>query len=112
MFSRSVFAKMLTGPNNTFSSKRGGLYLFSIIWVIGFLVNLFTGKIASETYRDENFQLILAFIAVVFGDNIVKANKDINMKRADNPPTNINANVTKADTADVVNVNVPEQKAE
>ena len=74
---------MLTGPNGGVSSKRACMFAVLGIWLLGFAVNLFTGKVVADTYLEQNLILILTFSGIVFGDNIVKSNKDVRLKEAD-----------------------------
>ena len=105
---QTLLARMLTGPNGGVSSKRGVMFAVLFVFLGGYIATFF-GAHPLDVIQDQLFTVLLAAITAVFGDNIVKANKEINMKKADQPEVNVN--VTKPENADITNVSVPDKIA-
>lgn len=77
------FIKSTLSERGDPSIKRVALTGFSLVWVVSFFVNLFSGKSPDEYLRNQLFELILVCIGAVFGINILNGLKDIKFKQAD-----------------------------
>jgi hypothetical protein len=71
---------VLTGANDTISSKRVVLFLLLITFLIVVFLNLFEGKNLSSTLSDQLFYLVIYALASVFGEQIT------NIWNKKNPP--------------------------
>ncbi|MGN6491172.1 MAG: hypothetical protein ACTHLE_04190 [Agriterribacter sp.] len=103
---QTLIAKMLTGPNGGVSSKRTTMFVLLLVFIVGYFTNLFTGKHPSELFMEQLYYLLLTSFAAVFGDNIVKATKDIKIARKDTPEVNVSVNKTQGD---ITQVTVPDK---
>lgn len=52
------------------SSKRLVMFIFTLLFVVITLINIFSGKNLDETLKNQLFYLLVYCISVVFGENI------------------------------------------
>ena len=79
----SVIKDSLKGPNGGVSSTRINVYALLAVFIITCLAGLFFNKSLPEAVLDYLIVLILGFAGFKTVDNGVKANKDIQVAKAE-----------------------------
>lgn len=80
MIKRNFFISMLSGEDGI-SSKRSVMIFFVALFAFCVIYNAITGKAPVDIYKEQLFELVGFCLFLVFGEKVVKAVKDVKVKK-------------------------------